>query len=140
MGDFDIHIEFSANDVASDITEAIEAGIEDSQKSLAKTLPRVAQAKLRSREAMFRREVLHGFKTKKTNGGGVYELRVFNVSDHASYVEHGVRGVWAGTSTEHEYSTKRPPVEELLPWVEQKLSGWTLVTSPETGRSRLVPA
>jgi hypothetical protein len=140
MGNFDIRIELSADDVASNLKEAIEAGIKESQDDLAKTLPRIGQAKLRSRDAMFNREVLRGFKTKKTNGGGVYELRVFNVAEHASYVEHGVRGVWAGTSPKHEYTTKRPPVEELLPWVERKLSGWTLVTSTETGRTQLVPA
>ncbi|RCU47931.1 HK97 gp10 family phage protein [Haloplanus salinus] len=139
MGNFDIRIEFSADDVASDIAESIEAGIEDAQREMGKTLPRIAQAKLRSRDAMFNREVLKGFREKKSEGGGIYELRVFNTAEHASYVEHGVRGVWAGTSTKHEYSTKRPPVEELLPWVERKLAGWRLVTSTQTGQSQLVP-
>lgn len=135
MGNFDISVSFSNLNVAEEIKRKVESGIDDSTKEIADTVIDTAQNRIRGRQAVYTGELLESFPWAVVTRGDDRYVRVWNSAPNAKFQEWGVRGVEGGGGR-YQYTTKKPPIEPLIPWVQTKLGGLTLDPSGQ----RLVPA
>lgn len=103
------------NQIPTRISRAIQAALKDAGAEIARDGVRRAKTRIRSRDAIWRRELLNSFKTANVPVRGGRVVTILNVSDHAAPLEHGA-----------EYTTRAPPISALIPWVEAKLIGWTV--------------
>lgn len=114
------HVDFSA------LEASIEHAIRDSLDDIVDGSQREMSEYIESRGAVFDAPYLRDswLQTPTVRAGNTYQKSVENTSPHASYVDKGVSGVEKRYDTPHAYTNEKPPIEALLPWVREKLSGF----------------
>ena len=137
MSELEIHIENLHRNIGEEIKRKINRGIVSSIPDLHDEMEDAAQNKITKKRAVFSGELQESFVGSFSPASTGWDVRLRNVADHASYVDQGVRGTRSGTGP-HAYTSKRPPLTALLPWVEAKLGSWTIIELPD-GQKKLVP-
>lgn len=104
--------------VSEDIEDAIEQGIKDAigrgpGGGLADKIERAAREKIFEHERVWRGKLLDSFNTYTYRSGDDYYLVVENTAPHARTTEYG-----------RTPGEEKPPLEALIPWVEQHLDDW----------------
>lgn len=111
MGRIDIDVDL--NGVTRDIRRGIKDGIRDSDDDLYEEGTDVAKAKLRQEGAVWKGELINSFTFDSDGNGNVRVVKIKNNAEHAAPMEFGA-----------EYEDRGPPIDSLLPWVQDKLSNW----------------
>lgn len=108
-----INVDVDLNGVTSDIEDAIEDGIRNSDSELYEEGTDVAKSKLRQEGAVWSGELISSFTFDTDATGKVRLVEIKNTSDHAAPIEEGA-----------EYEDRGPPIDNLIPWVQDNLSDW----------------
>lgn len=137
MSEIEIRVKRLSDEVGAEIATKIEQAIERSSPKIARGMEEASKARVRNKRAVFSGDLLDSFRWSVWRAEDGLEIRFSNNADHASYIDQGVRGVRAGSGP-HAYSTFKPPLASLLPWVDAKLSAWTVIELPD-GQKKLVP-
>jgi len=106
-----IHI----GDTFDDIEDAVKQGIRSSRYPLRRELENVAKGRLIQVGAVWKPELINSFDAKYSREGNTYTIVFQNDADHAPPIEYGA-----------EYDEEGPPVAALIPWVQDKLHGFTV--------------
>lgn len=118
-----INVDVDGTKIGQEIRSHIEDGIDGAANEINRQTRRIAKDKIRSENAVFTRELLEGFVNSKVQFGDSTVASLRNLSDHAEYQERGVSGTQRQRDTPHKYTTKKPPLDDLIPWVQQNLAG-----------------
>lgn len=116
-------VDVDGKKVASRIRDRIEDGVDSAADEINDEMRQVAKGKIRDENAVFTRELLHGFTDSKVTFGKSTVASLRNLSDHAPYQERGVSGIYKNRKTPYSYKNKKPPLDALIPWVIQNLHG-----------------
>jgi hypothetical protein len=123
MGDIGFKIDVDDKQLAKKIRRQIKRGIRSSVGDLNRGMERTATSKIRSEDAIWRHHLIEGFENARLEFGDRTVASVMNVSDHAAAQEQGVSGTARKRNTPYSYKNKRPPLDELIPWVRDNLTG-----------------
>ncbi|UBF22600.1 hypothetical protein HRTV-25_gp19 [Halorubrum tailed virus 25] len=116
-------VDVDGKKVARRIRDRIEDGVDSAADEINDEMRQVAKGKIRDENAVFTRELLHGFTDAKVTFGKSTVASLRNLSDHAPYQERGVSGIYKKRDTPYSYKNKKPPLDALIPWVIQNLHG-----------------
>lgn len=119
----EITIDVDNKQIAAEIQDRIEDGIDNAASEINDQTRRVAKQKVRGKNAVFTSELLEGFVNSKVELGDSTIASLSNRSDHAPYQERGVSGTQKQRDTPHRYTDKKPPLDNLIPWIQQNLAG-----------------
>jgi len=111
------------NDVPKKIRWRIRRGVKASTEDLTREMEKRAKRTIRREGAIWTRELLNSFQDADYHLPGRTRASLKNLADHAPYQEEGVSGIRTKRDTPYEYTDTRPPLEALIPWVEDKLVG-----------------
>jgi hypothetical protein len=137
MSEIEIHVENVSENVGEEIKERIDRSVREAADKIARGMKDSAEDKIVRRRAVFSGELRNSFRDSWGPRVYGYEIELQNIADHASFVDKGVRGTRSGTGP-HAYTTERPPLKALIPWVEAKLRNWTILELGD-GERELVP-
>ncbi|QCC48088.1 HK97 gp10 family phage protein [Halobellus limi] len=135
MSNFDARVSFNNERVMRKVKKKINRGIRDSAAEIADEIVDTAQNRIRAKQAVYTSQLLNSFSYTIKTGSKKTTIRVVNTAPQAPYQERGVRGVERGVG-EYQYTSRKPPIDELLPWVQAKLGGMTL----DSSGARIIPA
>jgi hypothetical protein len=108
-----LDISVSETDVGAEIADAIEDGAERAALRIALGVQEAARRRIILADAVWTGELLDGFRITKLDST---TAKVTNTAEHAPYVDSGVSGTHRKYDTPYSYTTRGPPIEELLPW------------------------
>jgi hypothetical protein len=111
MAKLNIDVNVDENGIAKRVEEAIEDGVENAAEDISEQSTHVAKTEIVEEGAVWRGDLLASFEDDVKKQGDDVILKIQNISEHAEPVENGA-----------EYSNKKPPIQELLPWVRDKLN------------------
>lgn len=98
------------------IKDGIENGAAQGAAVVGEETEEVAKGRIRSVGAIFSGDLIASFDIDiQKRGRNRLRVRIENESDHAAPIEYGA-----------EYTDDGPPVAALIPWVEAKMSGFTI--------------
>ena len=116
-------VDVDGKNVGRRIRDRIEDGVDAAADEINDEMRKVARSKIQSEGAVFTRDLISSFSSSKVNFGRSTVASLRNLSEHAPYQERGVSGTQVQRNTPHKYTTKKPPLDELIPWVIQNLHG-----------------
>lgn len=105
--------------VGEEIEQAIAKGIREGLKEIADEGRDRAQANIRANNLRHTGELITSFETESDGNSA----RIRNVSEHAAPQELGVSGTQRTRDTPLSYDDEKPPLEALIPWVQEHLTG-----------------
>jgi hypothetical protein len=108
--------------VINEIKRDLQRGMEKSARNIAKTGREKALSIINENQAYFNYDVAKGFKIIQGKGTTTHvSAKLVNEAKHAGALDEGVPA--------SSYADGGPPVQALLPWVVEKMQGWTLSDS-----------
>ncbi|MFC7191855.1 hypothetical protein ACFQL7_20870 [Halocatena marina] len=121
MGNLSGSVEVSGKDIADNIREQIDKGVENAADEIARNVLDVQKHEIRKEGAVWRHHLIEGFEDTVIEFSDHTIVSVTNVSDHALSQDRGVSGTKKKRDTDLEYTDKGPPVESLIPWIQDNL-------------------
>lgn len=118
-----LRISVNDNGVPEKIRRQLRKGMKRSADDLTGEMEKRARRRIRREGAIWNRELLNSFQDAEYNIPTRTRASLKNLSDHAPFQEHGVSGVFVKRDTPFEYTDTKPPLEALIPWVEDNLVG-----------------
>lgn len=116
-------INISNTDIGEKIGDAIDSGIDDAADDIARGITRTSEDKIRTEDAVWRYEMLEAFYNSTITLSNRTLVMVNNSAEHGPYQEHGVSGTQNKRETPYSYENSMPPLESLIPWIEDNLAG-----------------
>jgi hypothetical protein len=120
MSKLNFRIDLPDKDIASDIEDAINKGIEDTMgmraaRGLEDRLQNAARGRIRAADRVWRGVLLDSFDSSVGRDGDDWVLIFENDAEHARTIDMG-----------RTPGDEPPPLEELIPWVESQMDDWNI--------------